>query len=112
MEVQIKIDKKEQNRQNAKNFYQRNKDEIREYKKKWYEENKERANERNRVWREKKKLEATKPPEANLRQNKSIYDVIGVLRKNMQSYLWNKCIKQWNEKDWINFKTLENDIRI
>lgn len=112
MEVQIGIDKKEQNRINQRTFYEKNKDSIRDYKRKWYEENKEKANERNRVWRKKKFEQDNKPPEATLRKEKTLYDVIDVLRKNMQYYLWNKCIKQWNQKDWINFKNLENDIRI
>lgn len=106
------IDKKQRNRENQKKHYAKDKEKIKEYKKIWYLENKEKAKERNKLWREKKKKAEEKSFEPHLREKKSLYDVIGVLRKNMRSYLWNKCIKQWTTKDWNNFKNLENDIRI
>lgn len=36
-----------------------------------------------------------------------LFEILDVLRKDQDSYLWNKHIKDWTDLDWEIFKELQ-----
>lgn len=105
----------EQNRENQRRYYLKNKEKISEIKKKYRAENYERIRQAE-VQRCKymKKERPEKPKEViNIQsfehdKKLSIYQVMDILKKDNKSYLWNKPIRSWIYQDWVNFKSIQN----
>lgn len=50
----------------------------------------------------------TKKSEVNKNYTKE--EILIVLRSNTKSNLWNKEVKSWNDKDWLTFEKLKNNL--
>ncbi|MDI9256349.1 hypothetical protein [Flavobacterium sedimenticola] len=100
--------------EHQRNWYNNNREKVSKQKREWYQKNKQKANEKNRIWREKQRLEKEKQKQEEMmtigkvKKKYCLYQVLDILRKSPRHYLWGKSVKEWTEKDWVNFDFLKN----
>ena len=86
-------------------FYDKNREEILAKKKKYYLKNKDKIIERQNLRRH-----GTGKNEivcAKIKKEKSLKEIVSVLRKNNKHYLWNKPVVNWDYTDWNEFNLIE-----
>jgi hypothetical protein len=84
---------------------------LKKYHREKYLKNREVILER---YRQKNKLKARKNVEAHevieVPKRYRLFEVIDVLHKDFKHRLWGKCVKEWSDKDWLQFNILKNKV--
>lgn len=113
------LSKKEIQRQQQREWYYRNKEKIQKMKASWYERNRDKSLAKNKEWRDKQKAlkESEKVQEVEIDNEKpklyntglTFFQILDILRKDKQHYLWFKSVTNWTERDWVNFLQLKDE---
>lgn len=100
----------EQNRENQRRWYEKNRQKVSEKKKMLYQKDIPKFLAKNKEYRLKKMQERLDKMQLEKLQlpKYSLFEILDILRKDIKHYLWNKYVAQWQDADWIKFEILKN----